>query len=585
MKRNLITDRKKLKVYKVSKTTDKHGAEEELMKNNSPEPSSVISDSETLKLIHELKVHQLQLEMQNEALLLASEQSDISARKYAELYDFAPSGYFKLSRKGQIIELNLSGAKMLGKERPNLINSRFGFFVRHDTLPAFNSFLDQVFRTGVKVTEEVTLVCSNNFPYYVHLTGIATGNDEECLITVIDITERKLISDTQNFLLQSGYPGSEEGFFESLARFLAVSLGMDYVCIDKLKGDGLTAQTVAVYNDGKFEPNQSYSLKETPCGDVVGKNICCFPENVCLLFPNDPALKDLKAESYIGTTLWSFEGKPIGLIAIIGNRPLNNPILSETVIKLVAMRAAGELERMQNDARLKELIATKDNFYDIVTHDLKNRFTSILGSSELLYSNIDHMSLENIRKIALILNDSSKNGYSMIQNLLDWSRSQAGLLLTSPERINLRNLINDNIENLKMSAVNKEINLIYESPEQFIIFADEYLINVILRNLISNAIKFTRKGGKVIIKTYREPDDIIISVKDNGIGIPMEKVENLFSLKFRSSSSGIENELVTGLGLKLCQEFVEKINGKIWVKSIENKGSEFLFSIPLNAAK
>ena len=128
---------------------------------------------------------------------------------------------------------------------------------------------------------------------------------------------------------------------------------MDYVCIDRLVGDGLTAQTVAVYNDGTFADNETYALKDTPCGDVVGKTICCFPTGVCQLFPKDVGIQKLKAESYVGTTLWSFDGKPIGLIAVIGRKPLANPVMAESMLKLVAVRAAGELERKQAEEALR----------------------------------------------------------------------------------------------------------------------------------------------------------------------------------------------------------------------------------------
>jgi hypothetical protein len=115
------------------------------------------------------------------------------------------------------------------------------------------------------------------------------------------------------------------GFFQALARYLAQSLGMDYVCIDRLDGNLQTAQTVAVFFEGKFEDNVSYTLKDTPCGDVVGKSICCFPRDVRNLFPKDKVLNNLLAESYVGTTLLSSQGQPIGLIAIIGRKPITEP--------------------------------------------------------------------------------------------------------------------------------------------------------------------------------------------------------------------------------------------------------------------
>jgi len=162
-----------------------------------------------------------------------------------------------------------------------------------------------------------------------------------------DITERKKVEDALLFLLQSGY--SDEDFFLSLARYLSNSLDMDYVCIDRLLGDQLSAQTVAIYFDGKFEDNVAYALKDTPCSNVVGNTICVFPSQVRQLFPKDIVLQEMLAESYIGTTLWNLHGQPIGLIAIIGRKPLDpaHRSTAEAVLKLVAVRAAGELERKQ----------------------------------------------------------------------------------------------------------------------------------------------------------------------------------------------------------------------------------------------
>ncbi|MGE0086422.1 MAG: PAS domain S-box protein [Desulfococcaceae bacterium] len=169
-----------------------------------------------------------------------------------------------------------------------------------------------------------------------------------------DITERRIIEETRLFLLKSGNSADSGNFFESLARYLAETLKMDYVCIDKLSGDMLTAQTVAVYYDGKSENNIVYTLKDTPCGDAVGQIICCFPEGVSQLFPNDLLLREMCAESYVGTTLWGSDGKIIGLIAMISRRTLKNSSLSETVLKVAAIRASGELERMLAEKSLRE---------------------------------------------------------------------------------------------------------------------------------------------------------------------------------------------------------------------------------------
>ncbi|MEI8030651.1 MAG: EAL domain-containing protein, partial [Comamonadaceae bacterium] len=163
---------------------------------------------------------------------------------------------------------------------------------------------------------------------------------------VSDITERKKMEAIQSFLAKTTSSTLGESFFEELARYLSQSLDMFYVCIDRLEGDGLNATTLAIWCDDKFEDNVTYALKDTPCGDVVGQKVCCFPANVCQHFPHDQMLQDLCAESYIGVTLFGHIGQPIGLIAVIGRAPLANRPLAESILKLVAMRAAGELERL-----------------------------------------------------------------------------------------------------------------------------------------------------------------------------------------------------------------------------------------------
>ena len=146
--------------------------------------------------------------------------------------------------------------------------------------------------------------------FWVHGVPVVKedGSIREWVGTCIDITERKQIEDAQMFLVQCGLPASGEDFFKSLARYLAESLGMDYVCIDRLQEEGLAARTVAVYFDGAIEDNLTYALRDTPCGDVVGKTICCFPKGVRHLYPQDVVLQEMMAESYVGTTLWSSKG-------------------------------------------------------------------------------------------------------------------------------------------------------------------------------------------------------------------------------------------------------------------------------------
>jgi PAS domain S-box-containing protein len=198
-----------------------------------------------------------------------------------------------------------------------------------------------------------------NDEVHPHWLTIAAVKDRRDVVinyvgTYTDITERKQIEAVDGFLSQASGRITDTPFFDAMARFLAQTLQMDYVCIDRLEGDHLSATTLAVWHDGHFEDNVTYALKDTPCGDVVGQQVCCFPASVSQFFPRDQALQDLRAESYIGVTLWSSTGQPIGLIAVIGRRPMTNRSQAEVTMGRIAGRAAGELERLNSEASLRE---------------------------------------------------------------------------------------------------------------------------------------------------------------------------------------------------------------------------------------
>ena len=183
------------------------------------------------------------------------------------------------------------------------------------------------------------------------------------LALLLDITERKRAEAVRAFLARTGSGPQEEPFFQALARYLAESLDMFYVCIDRLEGDGLAARTVAVWCDDHFEDNVTYALADTPCGQVASEGVCCFPASVCQFFPRDQVLQDLRAESYIGATLYGHTGLPIGLIAVIGHDPIKDRELAEETLELVAARAADELERLDAEDQLRETRDYLENLF------------------------------------------------------------------------------------------------------------------------------------------------------------------------------------------------------------------------------
>ena len=234
----------------------------------------------------------------------------------------------------------------------------------------------------------------------------------------------------------------------------------------------------------------------------------------------------------------------------------------------------------KSEAELREINAAKDKFFSIIAHDLKSPFNSILGLSNLLVEQIQEKNTEGIEEYANIIQNSSQRAMDLLMNLLEWSRSQTGRMEFSPEYVEMVVLINVVLELLSDSAKQKSIAIRKELPRNMLVFVDKAMISTILRNLISNAIKFTRMGGQIVISAELKNTELIIAIRDNGVGIKKENIEKLFRIDENHSTLGTQNEKGTGLGLILCKEFIEKHDGKIWVESEVGKGSKFSFSIP-----
>lgn len=238
------------------------------------------------------------------------------------------------------------------------------------------------------------------------------------------------------------------------------------------------------------------------------------------------------------------------------------------------------LQLRRSEQELKELNASKDKFFSIVAHDLRSPFSSLLNFSEFLVEDIDELSKEEIKSFAEKINESSKNVFALLENLLQWSRIQTGKIPYEPTTFNIYHKINQIINLLKNNAEDKKINIINEVAPTTLVFADEDMIFSVMQNLLSNAIKFTRENGSIIFKSQIRDNDVELSVKDNGVGIKEEDLKKLFRIDVHHTTYGTKEEKGSGLGLLLCKEMVERNRGKIWVTSKVGEGTTFTFTIP-----
>jgi signal transduction histidine kinase len=241
------------------------------------------------------------------------------------------------------------------------------------------------------------------------------------------------------------------------------------------------------------------------------------------------------------------------------------------------------LTKLNNsNTELFEINKSKDRFISILAHDLKGPFFSLLGSLELLTDNFNDYNTEEIKELIGLINQSTKNTYNLLEDLLIWVKAESGNLEYNPQKLLVYDIYTNVIESIGQMATSKEIHIDYLSPKDVFIYADIFMVNTIMRNLISNAIKFTEQKGKITVATEKNDSDVIITVSDNGIGVPTEKLKALFDSSHKTTTDGTANEKGTGLGLLLCKELIEQHGGKIWAESELKKGADFKFTIPIN---
>lgn len=238
-------------------------------------------------------------------------------------------------------------------------------------------------------------------------------------------------------------------------------------------------------------------------------------------------------------------------------------------------------EIKEAERKVKEALDTKNKFFNIMAHDLKNPFNGVLGLSQLLSGDLNSYTLNEIKQYAELINQSATQIYNLLDNLLEWARAQTGSIKKKPVEFLIKNPIIESIEFLESSYKEKQIDIFYQEND-LKAFADRNMIQTVIRNILANAIKFTPKKGKITIRTSQKNNFLQISISDTGIGIPKENLRQLFDLKESISTEGTNREKGTGLGLIISKEFISANGGTIGVESEVNKGSDFIISLPIS---
>lgn len=476
------------------------------------------------------------------------EQYAVHHSKYTMLYDFIPHGYFTLDREGSILELNRNGYRMLGLESANSARYKFIRYLTHDTQAIFTEFLEKIFESEEKQTCKVSIVIQDSPEIYTRLEGMSFDNGSKCILLACDITDYEMLKKKTT---------RYKNIFESLEHGIL---------------------TIDADNGKITDVNQTLSdLIGFDTEQIMGKyiwEIPIFSEIITSEKELPSLLNNLKKH-------YSFEIKGNSLdLEVVSNAyefdhtkeiQLNFKDISERTQYLNALE--------ESQASLEALNSAKDKFFSILSHDLRSPFNSILGFTELLNEKIDREDYRKVKQYSQIIQKSSWNAMELLTNLLEWSRSLNNKIDFKPENISLSPLVDEVLKFSEPAAEQKSITLTKEI-ENISLVADKAMLNTVLRNLISNAIKFTHCGGQVKVSAKLQNDSVKISISDNGIGMEPQLLEHLFEFGEKQSRKGTMQETGTGLGLVLCKEFVQKHQGTIWAESNVDEGSTFHFTIP-----
>jgi len=527
-----------------------------------------LSITDARSLIHELQVHQIELEMQNEELRRAQKELEESRDRYSDLYDFAPVGYFSFDKNGLIIEVNLTGAKKLGVERNFLIKKPFSLFISPRSKDVFYLHLRQVFSTGVRQTCELKLADKKGVEFDVQLESLSLsvqeGNPGHCRTAMSDITDiKKAEEDIRNVL----------AYTESIVDTIREPI----VILDAHQR--LKTANLAFYKTFKIsiEDTRGRSIYEIGNGQW---NIPRLRELLWKIYSMNTKFLDFEVEQEFANI-----GRKVMLLNACRLKLSGTDMILLAIEDITERKKLDEL-RLENE-RLISANKVRSEFLTIMSHELRTPLTSVIGYSIILEGKTQGELNEKQRFFVDNILKSSKHLLDLINNFLELAKTEAGKQEMVFEEISVPDEINEILKLIKENSIDHNIILRKEfDPEIQSIHADKRALKQMLFNLLNNAIKFSKKeGGIITVSTKKENYMVKISVVDTGIGIKEEDLPRLFQ-KFEQLDSGISRKYEgTGLGLAITKQLVEMHGGKIWVESKYGQGSKFIFLLPIGGKK
>lgn len=511
-----------------------------------------------------LRLTQIELKNQNTKLLNEiAERIRLGESLYLNQFaiDHMSDAAYWATPDGKIKYVNDAACRLHDYTREEMLQMSISDIAVSDRAQKWTDFSKRLKDEGMMSFESFHKTRTGKLvPVEVHVNYLTFGGNEYNCGFVHDITERKKaeesLRETKNYL-ESLFDYANAPIIVWDNNLEITKFNKAFELLSGRKESGILGQKVEILFPSATREQSIEYIKKASTGErweVVEIDI-------------------LHVDGTVNTLLWNS--------AAIYSANSKNIIATIAQGQSITKRKQAERALRESEKQLRELNATKDKFFSIIAHDLKSPFNSIIGFSNLLAEQMKEKNYEGTEKYAEIIQHSAMKALDLLLNLLEWSRSQTGRMEFHPEFCELVSNIKEVTELLNDAAHQKSITISRHLPHNLPIFADTAMISTILRNLISNAIKFTPSGGTIDIYATSDRNNVEIKVSDNGVGMDEKIINRLFKIEENITSTGTANEKGTGLGLILCHEFVEKHGGKIWVESKPGKGSTFYFTLPM----
>jgi PAS domain S-box-containing protein len=475
--------------------------------------------------------------------------------------------------------------------------SDFDFFTERAARQAFDDE-QTIIKTGQPILKEEKLTRKDSSDAWFSAMKMPLRNSDGDIIGTFgisrDITDRKR-SELESYALFEITQGiTSTDNLDELLRLIHQSLGKVVYAENCF---------VALYDEitGLFSfPLFVDKIDQTPLTTSLGKSCTAYVMRTVkpllltqqffdkLVEQEEVELVGTNSPSWIGIPLQT-PSKVIGVLVlqhyekenVYSEKDVNFLISIGSQIAMAIERKKAEEEIKLKNELLQFSNAEKDKFFSIIAHDLRGPLSTFVAATQIITEEIHTMSMADIKDITASMKTSATNIYSLLENLLEWSRLRRGGMDFVPEKLNLKKNLSDCIKVLSESARKKRIQIEVVVSNELEVLADNHMLEAVFLNLISNAIKFTNPGGKVKVSAgYDNAHNVEVKISDSGIGMSTELKDRLFQINEKISRPGTEGELSSGLGLLLCKEFIEKHNGKLWVESTVGQGSTFTFSLP-----